>query len=83
VSFAGIPLVSNNPTFGVRVLSAFESTATGSGAASYVASTTASTYVGTGTWRFDMVTVSGTAIPEPTAALLGSIGLLGLLRRRR
>jgi hypothetical protein len=39
-----------------------------------------SAYAG-GTWRFDMVTV--TAIPEPSAALLGGFGLLALLRRRR
>lgn len=36
-----------------------------------------------GTWRFDNVTISGTVVPEPTAALLGSLGLFGLLRRRR
>lgn len=36
-----------------------------------------------GTWRFDNVTISGTAVPEPSAALLGAVGILGLLRRRR
>jgi hypothetical protein len=73
----------NNPNFGIRIVSAFESTATGAGAASYVASNTGSSYSATGTWRFDMVTVSGTVIPEPTSALLGSLGMLALLRRRR
>ena len=34
-------------------------------------------------WLIDSVVVSGTLIPEPTAALLGTLGLLGLLRRRR
>lgn len=34
-------------------------------------------------WLVDSLVVSGTAVPEPAAALLGSIGLLGLLRRRR
>ena len=29
------------------------------------------------------VAISGTAIPEPSSALLGTLGLLGLLRRRR
>jgi hypothetical protein len=29
------------------------------------------------------VAISGTAIPEPASALLGALGLLGLLRRRR
>lgn len=83
VSLSGISQVANNQNFGVRIVSAFESTATGAGPANYVASTTGTNYAASGTWRFDMVTVSGSAIPEPTAALLGSIGLLGLLRRRR
>jgi MYXO-CTERM domain-containing protein len=29
------------------------------------------------------ITFNGTVVPEPSAALLGSLGLLGLLRRRR
>ena len=29
------------------------------------------------------ITFEGSVIPEPTAALLGALGLLGLLRRRR
>jgi len=33
--------------------------------------------------RFGFVAVEGTVIPEPTTALLGSLGLLALLRRRR
>jgi hypothetical protein len=36
-----------------------------------------------GTWRFDNVTVNGTAIPAPGAiALLGAAGLVGARRRR-
>lgn len=83
VDLSGIAQAGNNPNFGVRVVSAFEKTTTGIGAVSYAATAAASAYAVTGNWRFDMVTVSGTAVPEPTAALLGSIGLLGLLRRRR
>ena len=36
-----------------------------------------------GTWRFDNVTISGTVVPEPAATLLGAMGMVGLLRRRR
>jgi len=32
---------------------------------------------------FDNINITGTAIPEPSAALLGAIGFLALLRRRR
>jgi len=40
-------------------------------------------YASGGTWRFDNVTVSGSAIPAPGAlALLGAAGLVGARRRR-
>ncbi len=32
---------------------------------------------------FDNVTITGTVVPEPSTALLGALGLLALLRRRR
>ena len=31
----------------------------------------------------DNIAISGTIVPEPSAALLGGLGLLALLRRRR
>jgi hypothetical protein len=62
VNLAGIPAVANAPAFGFRIVDEWESTATGSGSAAYVATATGSTYGTSGTWRFDMVTVSGTVI---------------------
>ena len=38
---------------------------------------------GTGTVRMDNVVINGTLVPEPSAALLGALGMIGLLRRRR
>ena len=38
-------------------------------------------YVGTGGLRFELGTAA--VVPEPSSALLGGLGLLGLLRRRR
>lgn len=40
--------------------------------------------VGAGSVRMDNLTINGTVVPEPSsAALLGALGLAGLLRRRR
>jgi hypothetical protein len=83
VNLSAISGANNNPDFGFRILSASQLAATGAGSAGYVAATTGSTYAASGNWRFDMVTVSGSVIPEPSAALLGGLGVLGLLRRRR
>lgn len=52
-------LVNNKANFAFRLVSEFENTATEAGAAQYVATTAGQTYSTAGTWRFDMVTVSG------------------------
>jgi hypothetical protein len=45
---------------------------------------TNSAYGTASTWRFDMVTVNATAVPEPSSlALLGLIGGAGVYRARR
>jgi hypothetical protein len=62
VNLASIPGVANAPAFGFRIVDEWESAVTGSGVAAYVATKTGSTYGTSGTWRFDMVTVSGTVI---------------------
>lgn len=81
VDLSAIPAVQNNPLFGVRIVSSFAP-----GTAVYAASNGTSTYSGAGTWRFDMVTVSGDLIiPEPASASLVGLSLLGLAlcRHRR
>jgi hypothetical protein len=83
IDLTGVAGVADNPLFGFRILAAFDPNGTG-----YVASNTGSTYSGAGTWRFDMVTVSGAAqvadVPAPPAVVVFA-GLVGvaLLRRRR
>jgi len=63
VNLSSIAGAANNPWFGFRLVSEFESTATGSGTNAYVATKDGSTYGTSGTIRFDMVTLSGTLIP--------------------
>ena len=61
------PLVAanGNPYFAFRLVSEFESTATGGGSAAYLA-TGAGTYSQNGTMRFDMLTISG-SLPDGNA----------------
>jgi len=74
-SLSSLPGVSDNTNFGIRIVNEFESTATGSGASSYVAANGGS-YASSGTVRFDMVTIFGELIvtnsSPPDAALLGA-----------
>ncbi len=83
VDLTGIAGVANNPNFAFRIVSEWESTATGSGADAFAASNLTGTYAASGTWRFDMVAVSGTVVPEPTALSLAGIGLALLAFRQR
>ena len=70
---SAMPGVSNNPNFVFRIVAEFQSTATGSGSAAYVAANAGSTYASSGTTRFDMVTVSGTSYIVATPAALTSV----------
>jgi hypothetical protein len=58
-SFVGVAGVENNPAFGIRFVTEFQNTATGSGVAGYVPSSPTSTYGTVGTLRFDQVLLSG------------------------
>ncbi len=69
-SFAAIAGANDNPDFAVRIVSEFESTATGLGLDQYVATQAGSGYSGNGTLWLDMVTISGdsTAV-SPTLSI--------------
>ena len=58
VDLSAIAGVGSNPSFRFRISPVFDP----ANNTSYVASATTSTYAGSGTYRFDMVTVSGTAL---------------------
>jgi Immunoglobulin I-set domain. len=61
-SLSGFAGVDNNTNFAFQIVGEFQSTATGSNSTSYVAAKSGSTYAITGTLRFDMVTMSGSAL---------------------
>ncbi len=70
ISLADVPGAENNPLFGFRFVTEFESTATGSGPATFATSNPGSTYGAGGTLRFDLVTVSGDPlVPNPNQTL--------------
>jgi hypothetical protein len=69
---------NNAANFGFRILAAFD---TGTG--NYLASRSTSTYGTSGTWRFDNVSIEGTAVPEPTTGLLIGVGTLACAAFRR
>jgi len=54
-----IPGASDNPDFGLRLVSEFESTATGSGTNAYIGNRTNTAYSVNGTFWLDMVTITG------------------------
>jgi hypothetical protein len=81
VDLSAITGADNNASFAFRVVSAFAPSTS-----AYAASRSTSSYEG-GTWRFDMVTVSGNAVaaipePETYAMFFAGLALLGFAKRR-
>jgi hypothetical protein len=77
VSLDGIAGASNNANFAFRIVAIFAP-----GTSEYLATTSTSTWAGTGTLRYDMVTVMG-VVPAPgVVATLALAGLVGSRRRR-
>lgn len=80
-TFASGSAYENNPNFAFRWTAVFDPV-NGANYISANAGTTAA-YATTGTGRFDYLTVSGNAVPEPSTLALGSLAATALLFRRR
>lgn len=82
IDLSSIAGADHNANLAFRVVATFAP-----GTSGYLASDASKTFAGSGTWRFDMVSVAGTAapVPEPTSAAAGLAGLaaIGFLARRR
>ncbi|HOX59931.1 MAG TPA: metallophosphoesterase [Candidatus Paceibacterota bacterium] len=68
LSLADIPGANDNPNFGIRLVSEWESTATSQGLNRYFGTQASGSYSTAGTLWLDMVTISGDVIP-PLLAL--------------
>jgi MYXO-CTERM domain-containing protein len=72
--------VNNNANFAFRIVQSF-----GSDNLNYEPSNPSAAYGTTGTWRFDMVTINATPVPEPeeyAAMAAGGLAAFALWRRR-
>lgn len=82
IDLSNVAGADDNANLAFRVVATFAP-----GTSGYLASDASKTFASSGTWRFDMVSVSGTAapVPEPTsaAAALAGLAAIGFLARRR
>jgi hypothetical protein len=73
VDLGSVAGVADNASFAFRIVASFAP-----GTSLYAASNPTSSYAASGTWRFDMVTVSAAPIPEPSTYALLALGLLAV-----
>lgn len=73
ISLASFSVVDNNPNFAFRLVTEFESTATGAGTEGYVAAGTGSSYAANGTLRYDLLTISGSPATGNIAPTVSSL----------
>ena len=84
VNLSSVASANNDPNFGVRLVSAYDSTGNVPNDYASAALTNGQTVIynnSSGNWRFDNLTVSG--VPEPAGMGLMAAGGLCLLARRR
>lgn len=76
---------NNNPNFGIRLVSAFDSTGnTASYASAALSGGNTVAYNGTsGNWRFGNIDLAGSAVPEPSSLALVGVGIASLMAYRR
>jgi hypothetical protein len=83
----GITSINNDTNFGVRLVSAYDPTLNTYASATLVSGNPVAYNNSSGNWRFDNVVITGVAAPVPEAdsyaMLLGGLGVLGLMVRRR
>lgn len=88
VDLSSITAANNDPNLGVRLVAAFDSTGHVVNDYASAALTGGETVIynnSSGNWRFDNLTFSGTAAPEPASVALlaaAGLGLIGRCRRR-
>jgi MYXO-CTERM domain-containing protein len=83
IDFSAIAGVANNTSFGVRLVSAYDTTLGTYAGATLSGGNPVIYNNNSGNWRFGNITFTGTATPAPAgAALLGLAGLVAARRRR-